>query len=308
MMRSVPSLSTLGLLALTQAGCRPDPGIFSLKVDPPLQVDEGSADPAWEDDSGNPEDSGIENSNEVVVAIPAPTLDADGVAAAIQSTLAGGLPSPMRAREAYLAMFEGRDERCPGGSQPSLPGRFEGCWSESDWFYAGYAEYGGSDDPLDTSDDFTLLADGQMIDGSGGSFIGAGELYYDAELGSQRWEGGLTGTWSYDLASDWMGVPAAGGVLTFLADVSGSHWRLEVDGSVAGGDHPIALQDVVVEADDCGATTSGAVRLRGGTGYWYTLALEDCGCGTVTYDDGTILGEGCIDLATAARPLAEWRL
>ncbi len=172
-----------------------------------------------------------------------------------------------------------------------------------------------------------------MIDGAGGRFIGAGELYCAVDLGSQGWEGGLTGTWSCDLASDWMGAPMAGGVLTFVAEASGSHWRLEIDGSVAHTEHPIALRSVVVEADDCGAatsgsstsgastsgsstagastwgaSTSGAVRLRGATGDGYTIDLEECDCGIVTYDNGATLGEASIDLAASARSLAEWRL
>ena len=45
-------------------------------------------------------------------------------------------------------------------------------------------------------------------------------------------------------------------------------------------------------------------RLRGEGGYWYTLDL-DCGCGTVTYVDGQVLGETCIDIAAPIAALAE---
>jgi len=309
-MRCLPTLSTMGLLVAAM-GCRDDPAVLPWKVDLAEIGDAGAGqDTAPPDDSGPGDDTsaGDTDEEEVVVDIPPPELDAAGVASAIQETLAGGLPNPMRTREVYLSMFAGRDDRCPGGGQPSLPGRFEGCWSESGWFYAGYAEYAGSEDPAVTEEPFTLLADGHMIDGDGGVFVAAGELAYDAEPSSSRWEGSLTGTWSYDLADDWMGGDAAGGVLTFEASASAGDWRLEVDGSVAGGAHPIVLHDVTVASDDCGAATTGSVRLRGAEGYWYTLSLDDCGCGPVSYDDGSILGEACVALAEAARPLAQWRL
>ena len=324
----LPDLTTLAVVALL--GCRQAPAVLPWKLDRTEiapshdsggQADDpqdtGPADDTAPEDSAAPEDSGEPADGECIL-VPAPELDADGVAAALQASVSGGIPSPMRTRQVYLSMFEGRDPGCPGGSQPNLPGRFEGCWSESGWFYAGYAEYAGPVDPDAHGESFTLLADGQMIDGDGGVFVGAGQLAYTPEPGTGRWEGSLSGTWSHDLADDWMGGSGAGGVLTYLADAWASGWRLEVSGSVGGVAHPIVLQDVVVWSDDCtaegadtetaGASTSGALRLRGSAGYWYTLALDDCGCGPVTYDDGSELGEACVQLGPAAQALAEWRL
>ena len=256
------------------------------------------SDGAWTDTTDTP-------SPEVEVEIPAPTLSAEAVGMAITETLAAGIPSPLQPRTVFLSLFAHRDPSCPGGESFTLPGRFQGCTADSGWLYAGVATYEGPIEPGDLRS-FSVLGDCYIVSPDDDWFIGAGNLDYTVEGGGGggQWRGRISGRWSFPLAEGWMTRPAAEATLESSVAWDGDRWELLVTGSLSDGTRALLLTELVATRQGCGGAPSGSIGLRGEGGYWYTLDL-DCGCGTVTYADGQILGETCIDIAAPIAALAE---
>lgn len=240
----------------------------------------------------------------VDVPRPSPDLDAQGVAAALSAAFAAGIPEPLLPRRAYLASFDGRDPNCPGGDGYSLQGRFQGCVAESGWTYAGRAEYTGPTD-IDVVGDFHLLGDFQVQDPAGHWFIGGGELDLSITQEGPRtaWAARIAGTWSYPGGEAWM-VPEGTGAMLDLDVVSeNGRWTIALEGTVTDTEHAIRLRDVRATDGECGGAPTGEFGLRGEGGYWYWFAA-DCGCGPVRFDDGSELGEACLDLGSSLSDLA----
>lgn len=241
---------------------------------------------------------------EVTAEIPAPALSAEAVVATIEAVLDSGMPSPLLPRKAYLESFAGRDENCPGGWGYNLSGAFQGCTADSGWLYAGVAEYEGSVDPDEVSS-FSLLADCYMVDPDGNWFVAAGNLLLDRSGSSN---GGsmvaeISGSYSYAGAGGWMAPEGAGAVLEMAAGWTDSGWSLELDGTVTNGTDSVRLEAISAGSGQCGGNPVGVYGLRGTGGYWYELVAGECGCGMVTYADGTELGEACVDISTPLNDL-----
>ena len=243
---------------------------------------------------------------EVAVEIPAATLSAEEVVDAIESTFDAGMPSPLLPRKAYLEAFSGRDDNCPGGAGYNLSGAFQGCTADTGWLYAGVAEYSGSVDP-DELRDFDLLADCYMVDPDGNWFVAGGELLFEHN-GNQH--GGsmlaeLSGTFSYAGAGGWMAPEGAGAVIAMEAQWTETGWSLILDGVATDGTNSVRLEALTANSGLCGGVPVGAYGLRGEGGYWYEVAADECGCGMVTYADGSELGEACVDLSAAVSDLLD---
>ena len=279
------------------AACEPAPAPAApaSTEDTSASASEDSAASGLVDDTGP---TGVE------VPVPAPAWSAAEVAARITDALGAGIPEPMTARAEFMSLFAHRDERCPGGGDISLPGRFQGCTAASGWLYAGIATYAGPDDPRDLND-FAALADGYIISPDGDWFIGAGELEYAVQGGQDGgpfvWEGSIRGRWSYPLAEGWMRDEEASASLDLTGAGDGTVWQVTADGALHLGGADVLLSAVSAQSFACGGEPSGLLALRDPSGYRYTLAL-DCGCGTVRWADGSDLGEVCI---SAAAPLAD---
>ena len=232
----------------------------------------------------------------VDLPIPPPPLDAGGVAAAIDQTTAAGVPEPLLARAAYLSIFAHRDPRCPGGQGTNLPGRFQGCLAESGWLFAGLAEYTGPPDPS-IIDDFHLLGDFNVQDADGNWFIGGGELDLDVHRGpgTVSWTGEVSGTWSWPAWTGWMTPEGAGGVMHLEVQRTDMDWSATVDGPLTNGVDSVHLFEVRATSNECGGAATGPIELRDASGHWYRLDAT-CGCGPVSWADGTPLGEACVAL------------
>ena len=246
---------------------------------------------------------------EVTTEIPAAALTAEVVIETIEAVFDTGMPSPLLPRKVYLESFSGRDENCPGGLGYNLSGAFQGCTADSGWMYAGLAEYQGSIDP-DAVSSFSLLADCYMVDPDGNWFVAAGNLLLERAGNSN---GGtmlaeISGTYSYAGAGGWMAPEGAGAVLEMEANWTDSGWSLNLDGTVTNGTDSVRLEAISAGSGQCDGIPVGVYGLRGASGYWYELIAGECGCGMVTYADGTQLGEGCVDISGALSDLvAEMR-
>jgi hypothetical protein len=267
----------------------------------------GSQSPAGKDPGHGTGGSGDAAEQDTATAevrpeVPAPSLDAAGVAAAIDRATASGLPEPLLARETYLGIFAHRDPGCPGGQGTNLPGRFEGCTAESGWLYAGLAEYSGPPE-VPIVDDFHLLGDFNVRDAAGRWFIGGGELELEVtrSAGTVTWVGDVSGTWSYAGGPGWMQPDGAGGVLQLTVERADPAWSVSVEGGMTDGTEAVHLAGVQANSGQCDGAVSGTLSLRDTSGYWYVLAA-DCGCGPVTWADGSTLGEACVGLDLSTLP------
>lgn len=262
----------------------------------------GEQVPGREGDGSGDAESGDTATGEVRPEIPAPALGASGVAAAIDRATASGLPEPLQARETYLGIFAHRDPGCPGGQGTNLPGRFQGCTADSGWLYAGLAEYSGPPE-VAVIDDFHLLGDFNVRDADGRWFIGGGELELDVTraAGSVTWVGDISGTWSYAAGPGWMQPDGAGGVLRLIVERADPTWSVSAEGGLTDGAESVHLSGVRASSALCDGAVSGSISLRDPSGYWYALTA-DCGCGPVTWADGTQLGDACVALDLSALP------
>jgi len=225
------------------------------------------------------------------------------VARAIEETTASGIPEPLLARAAYLSIFEHRDAECPGGQGTNLPGRFEGCTADSGWLFAGLAEYTGPREP-EVIEDFHLLADFNVRDADGNWFIGGGELelVIDRSSDTVSWTGSVSGTWSWPAWTGWMRPTGAGGVTTVTIERTDAAWTAQVDGSMTDGTHAVYVSGLRATSTACDGAPTGTLELRDPSGYWYRLEAS-CGCGPVSWADGSVLGEACVEVDLA--PLAD---
>lgn len=186
-----------------------------------------------------------------------------------------------------------------------LPGSFQGCTADTGWLYAGIAVYGGIED-VDFLDDFSLLGDCYIISPDGDWFIGAGDLAYEV-VGDVDidWTGVITGQWSFPPAGGWMGDGGGSSVLDIHAQLrQGGGWAVTLDGGIHLDGESIRVEALFADSDTCGGEPSGTITLRDPSGYWYAMEAE-CGCGTLTWADGTALGEACVSAAGALATLAE---
>lgn len=233
---------------------------------------------------------------------PGPGLSAEEVAARIDSAMAPGFPDPILPRDTLVSLLQHGDPSCPQGNSQGLSyvSSFYGCTATSGYVYAGIAEYSGGSTELGSTAAFHLLVDGFVIDDAGERFVGGGEI----ELSRQEptWDVTLGGSWGYPPAGAWMSDPVS---LTMgYSGTSGAEWTVEVNGGYDDGrDHALWFDELAFNRDCTGG--SGTLGLREEGGYWYTLRLsEDCsGCGELSFEDGSELGEACVSLGAQAENL-----
>ena len=229
---------------------------------------------------------------------PGPTWSAVEVGARIDDAMAPGFPDPLMPRDTLVALLQYADVGCPQGNNQgvSYVSSFYGCTAASGYTYAGIAEYSGGSSSGGTAA-FHLLVDGFVLDPDGERFVGGGEIELVRE--EPNWEATLGGSWGYPPAGAWMSDPVS---LTLgYSGTSGAEWTLEVSGGYDDGrGHALWFDHTQFDRDCAGGR--GVLGLREDSGYWFTLALaDDCsGCGAVTFEDGSAVGEACVSLGAAA--------
>ena len=115
------------------------------------------------------------------------------------------------------------------------------------------------------------------------------------------WTGAISGTWSWPGGSEWMLPEGAGGVLDMTVERADPAWRVAVHGALTDGTEALYLTGVTADDATCDGAATGRISLRDPSGNWYDLDAT-CGCGPVTWADGSALGEACVslDLSTVA--------
>lgn len=260
-------------------------------------------------DSGSGTDTGDGaggSTGPLEVAIGAPALDADGVAAAISAVAQGGLPDAAEVQHTYVDLLEATGaDTCPASPGLSVLTAFGGCTSElNGWFWAGITEYDGGGPGPTTP--YTLLGDLQMETPEGERFTAAGQISFELSGSPEAstWSLDYSGTFSWPDAEGFMALPGASAVLWADGAWSEESWELALEGSLTDGQDAIYVQDLHAGAMGCEGQPAATFGLRGEGGYWYTLAATDCGCGEVSWADGSVLGEACVDMAAPLEAMA----
>jgi len=237
------------------------------------------------------------------IEIPPAELSAAEVASAISALGSAGLPSPVAVQEVYLWRLEDRSGDCPQGSEANVTTPFGGCVAADGWTWSGIAEYAGElPETPEVPKSFALLGDLEVTSPEGERLVLAGQISLELDADSDTWAIDYMGTWTWSLADGWLGLPGASAVYSAVGSTTDGTTTLTLDGSFHDGSHAVRLDEVAVSSVACGGEPVGRFELRDASGYWYALDGQDCGCGPVTWADGSTLGEACVSLEA---PLAE---
>jgi len=236
---------------------------------------------------------------------PTPSLEVAEVEAALAEALAGGVPNPFDLTEAYLTWMALGDEHCPGDPEQITDDVLYGCGTEDGTWFEGISEYqhAEGDEALawGYSSYSVLAGDYIIVDADGRSMrVGGGAAFLrappDEDLPGD-WSLELGGTWLDETRDDWVG---AGASFVFFGEGSAPEagGELWLDGGVGIGDQDLYFEDLSWDPALCDQPT-GRLGVRGPDTWWYHLDLpDDCGtCANVVFQDGTVLGESCVDLA-----------
>lgn len=233
-------------------------------------------------------------------AIPSPTLDATGVAAAATTAFAGGLPLATTVWAAYLEIIQAHsDGRCPEGGmgEPySIHAPMVGCVTADGWYFSGLTLRESTTDETGWSE--WMLGDGWAHDPDERRLVFGGEIAWGATTDGSSWWQTVSGTWGWEGGADWLAavpsvslqVESAGGPDTPTVTVTGG-WTI---------DGQSVFLDALTFTPAVGDTpVAGTVSVRDPAGGWTTLDLADPGggCGVAVYADGTELGLVCLDTA-----------
>jgi len=235
-----------------------------------------------------------------------PDLTAERVQAAIEETLSLGIPNAAEAIGSYRTLLSQGDEVCPGSAFEGGFEVFGECTSTSGVIFSGVAGVLEEDDRVWDGDDwtgsFSLLtgpADYTITRTDGSRLEAGGFINYRHERDERaNWSVTFEGSWSDSAASGWLGA----GVSSALR-VNGRQTNrddgLELDGSYTIAATSLGFDLLRLSSESCeGEVAEGTMTLR--TGGYPEVALEftPCTrCASATTEDGTELGEVCIDPA-----------
>lgn len=241
----------------------------------------------------------------------APSLDADGVAAALEAALAVGLPSPVAPVVLWEEMLAAGDDTCPPpeAAAGSLMSE-DPCTAASGYTYQGFGRAsaegvdGDGDGDLDR---FRLgfRADGSITDPDGESFRFGAEARFDQLIeanGGGSYTGEVLGSLVYPpYDAEWLAAGVSSAVTFGGFEDADGRWGMHVDGGYTVGETSVAFVGFSVY-EACPQGPAGTVGLRGADGLWYDLAFDASacdGCGEVTYDGDTPLGRACPTVSPA---------
>lgn len=243
---------------------------------------------------------------------PAPLLDAEAVAAALEAVVALGAPSGYDIAMAWLAHLDSGDPACPG-DEAFMEFPAEGCTASSGAYFSGIGWYEVTEAEVGAEGELVELSfyhggDFAILDPEGARFAGGGEL-----RSSTTTEGAtrtvalhMEGSWVEEGREGWLGAGFSavyeGEVLLAPGELS-----VTITGGLGVGEADLFLDGLAwSSAGDCAGQLRGALGLRDARGYWTRWELgERCdGCGALTFHDDQDLGELCLDLSAWGEELA----
>lgn len=228
------------------------------------------------------------------------------VEAGIARALAHGAPSASVVFARYLDLLDQGDADCPGSA---MAGGFEVhgvCTSAAGVTFSGVAGLVTMDERLDTTDGdwtgrysvMTAPADFVITRADGTQLQAGGVLRYEEQRGpSLQWTSQVAGTWADGDATGWLGEGFSGELHVQGEDRGGGERTLRFNGGYSAGVDTIGFDGVFLSDRDCpDGVFQGKLGLRLGDGQWAGLQFDRCAaCAEAVLDDGTALGEVCVD-------------
>ena len=259
--------------------------------------------PRWNDPTTDDDWSALVPETET-----APRWSAAEVGAEVDRALSHGLPGPERPLATYRELLTYGDASCPTAATANGFAVFGVCTAASGYSYSGVADLIVDDRRVEgpdgarsgmlyvstaPADYFIIRPDGTRL-GAGGTLT----LNVSQDASGLHTRSTLQGTWLDDGESSWLSQGFSGALgLTRNVSPEGEA-RLDIDGALTVGGASLVFTQVQVTPTACPTgVRSGAISVRQPDASWYTLTFPiGCGaCGTVTWQDGSIHGEACID-------------
>lgn len=239
-----------------------------------------------------------------------PVATAEEARAGMEAALRGGLPHAVAFAEAYDRTAGDPGDECPGSLLPDE----DPMSGLGPWFTPGCESDDGTRFEGDINDAVSseTLADGgtcvvRRMAGEGSvagprgavEFAGQLDMYvfrtadeHDPDAWAS-WSATFLGRFLVEDQPGWLGL-AEQAALT--VSWGGTDGPTVIDGGLGSEGHTVYFDGVLLEEAACGIGSSGQLRLRDPTGFWWSLALDGgCeGCGRLSFE-GTDHGEVCLD-------------
>ncbi len=195
----------------------------------------------------------------------------------------------------WRSMFVGRDSTCPGdGYNIQVP--MSGCITSHGWRYTGPASYEEIETPME--DTILLNADTHIIDNEDNLliFVGTAAASTVNDLGVEHWKIDMRGMIEY-MPSDIPWIANGTSMMIFGGgDVGG---RVDLIAGWSTEETVVSMD--IKRATDCEGI-SGTMWLQDPAGPKHVLHLDCSPCATWQWEDGSTLGEVCLD----NNAISEW--
>ena len=281
-------------LALGCASNAPQ-GVSADKADP----DPGWVDPAADDDWSHLIDEAEERE----------ALAVDEVQAELSAALALGIPNMGEVLTRYYDLMALGDEACPGSAMVGGFEVFGSCTAETGVEFSGVSSLDESDARVYEGDEWvsgeyfirTSPAD-YIITRTDGTALEAGGFIMfrrEPEAGVHRWSVAIEGSWRDTSASGWLGEGISSGLMIQATARGEGDNAMEIDGSYTVGSASLSFERLSMRERDCpDGFEQGSLGFRSSGGALVTVAFSSCSrCGQAVLDDGSSIGELCVDPA-----------
>ena len=292
------SIISLGL------GCASDPRQAKPAAEE-VATDSAWVDPAADDDWSHLIDE-AEGSEPVSV---------DEVEAELNAALALGIPHMGEIFSRYYALMEQGDETCPGSAMVGGFEVFGSCTADTGVVFSGVSSLDETDGRVYEGDVWvsgeywvrTSPADYIITRTDGTALEAGGFIQFRREPGgdgTDRWSVSVEGSWRDTSAEGWLGEGISSGLIVQGSERDGEG-TMELEGSYTVGTASLVFERLSVGERDCpDGFEKGSLAFRSSGGTLVTVDFSSCStCGPATLDDGSSLGELCVDPAPVLESL-----
>ena len=227
-----------------------------------------------------------------------PWLAAD-IEAALATSIVVGPPTPTELHEAWIGVFDGAIQNCPGSNYDFTRG-VEGCSTPTGWVYTGPAEYDAGEG--DTVSRWSLEADSTARRPDGTRLVAGGVISWRRQVredGNRFIVGSVDGTFEDDGSVGWL-ARGASARWSWVGDLTAEGGLdLTIDGGFTPhGGVSVRFEELVFDPSCSGPTGTVHVR-RDADARWAQVILSCSPCGSATFQ-GEPVGEVCLDVSTLA--------
>lgn len=242
------------------------------------------------------------------VEVVEPAFSGDEVFAELDAVFAAGLPDVYQLLDGYFSLLAQGDADCPG---IDAVGFSAGCTASTGYAYLGVSTYEeftqtGKNGMVSAnwmlSGDFEILTPDGLTFDSGGLI--SGMTFQDSGVWASTTN--IGGTWGYDALEGAMGEGMSAALM-----MTAGHDQVDLinlEGTITIGGRSVGFTPLSVDMTHCDGLQISTLQVRDPSGYWYTVTFDDpcSGCGTATFYDGQVVGQGCLDMPARLQALFEF--